>query len=411
MLCKSSSARVGMRPFGRRSDRNLARDVALKRLSRQHSSSTLDHDLKEILSEATKHSTLVHHNIVQVYDIIEVDDEPLIVMEFVDGKSLYESLRLAIASNKPYPLEKAVALLRDVLEGVDHAHSHDVCHRDLTPMNILLTASGIPKIADFGIARVLKPQECRPDIHLPTSQGGTGNRDYMSPEQLREEPADFLSDLFMVGITGYLLLCGRHPFSHPSGLFAIEELIADADYLPETPKPPLILSDVQQRQFREYADIVMRLLHRERARRFASRARPLIKLTLSRPLASAPTQIAANVFQTTFTFAVFAVRISILRRYERRQLRYRFRLHPQTTCVKKASIWLGQTIGPLPLLSMKMHCKSMPVTGRPSGILGTRLIEPEGMHEPPSNSRSESTYRAMTFALACCMSGALLVQG
>ena len=84
-----------------------------------------------------------------------MDDEPLIVMEFVDGKSLYESLRLAIASNKPYPLEKAVALLRDVLEGVDHAHSHDVCHRDLTPMNILLTASGIPKIADFGIARVL----------------------------------------------------------------------------------------------------------------------------------------------------------------------------------------------------------------------------------------------------------------
>jgi serine/threonine protein kinase len=103
-------------------------------------------------------------------------------------------------------------------------------------MNILLTASGIPKIADFGIARVLKPQDSLVDPHRASSQGGTGNRDYMSPEQLREEPADFLSDLFMVGITGYLLLCGRHPFAHPSGLFAIQEMIADPNYLPEVPR-------------------------------------------------------------------------------------------------------------------------------------------------------------------------------
>jgi len=67
--------------------------VALKRLSRQHSLAAPNHDLREILSEATKHSKLVHHNIVQVYDFIEADGEPLIVMEFVDGRSLHESLR------------------------------------------------------------------------------------------------------------------------------------------------------------------------------------------------------------------------------------------------------------------------------------------------------------------------------
>ncbi|MGH9849703.1 MAG: tetratricopeptide repeat protein [Blastocatellia bacterium] len=74
----------------------------------------------------------------------------------------------------------------------------------------------------------------------------------------------------MTGIIGYLLLTGRHPFSHPSGLFLIPELLKQPDYNPEVPRPPSTSTTSQQRLFREYAAIVMRLLHRERAGRYNS---------------------------------------------------------------------------------------------------------------------------------------------
>jgi len=137
-------------------------------------------------------------------------------------------------------------------------------------MNILLTSGGIPKIADFGIARILKDRSGAEPIAIPSEQGGTGNQSYMSPEQARGEAADFTSDLFMVGIVGYLLLAGRHPFAHPSGLFTILELLKNPDFNPD---PPKVLSNVtvrDQQLFREYAAIVMRLLHREKAGRFSS---------------------------------------------------------------------------------------------------------------------------------------------
>jgi len=100
--------------------------------------------------------------------------------------------------------------------------------------------------------------------------GGTGNPYYMAPEQARGEPADYSSDLFMVGIIGYLLLSGRHPFTHPTGLFSIPELIRDPTFIPDSPRPSASLTTSEQRLFREYAAVVMRLMHREKAGRFPS---------------------------------------------------------------------------------------------------------------------------------------------
>jgi tetratricopeptide (TPR) repeat protein len=135
-------------------------------------------------------------------------------------------------------------------------------------LNILVTLSGIPKIADFGIARVLTGRSS--SSSGSPAQGGTGNPNFMSPEQARGEPADFLSDLFMVGIIGYLLITNRHPFTHPSGLFSIPELLKDGEYIPESPRGPAILTTSQQRLFREYAAVVMRLLNKEKAGRFST---------------------------------------------------------------------------------------------------------------------------------------------
>jgi len=110
----------------------------------------------------------------------------------------------------------------------------------------------------------------------------------MAPEQQRGEEADQSSDLFMVGINGYLLLTGRHPFAHPSGLFAIPEFIRDDDFTPETPKPPSILTTSQQRLFREYAAVVMRLLNRERAGRYASARDALASIEAVTPFQECP---------------------------------------------------------------------------------------------------------------------------
>jgi serine/threonine protein kinase len=187
-------------------------------------------------------------------------------MEYVDGQSLWQTFRDKARAGEVYPLDQAVQILADILSGVAFAHSKNICHRDLSPLNILLTAGGVPKIADFGLARVLSTAT----NEAASTQGGTGNPQFMAPEQARGEAADFFSDLFTVGIIGYLLLTGRHPFADPNGLFQIPELLQDPNFAPESPRAPSHLNVSQQRLYREYAAVVMRLLNREKAGRFAS---------------------------------------------------------------------------------------------------------------------------------------------
>jgi len=248
------------------SDKQLNRQVALKRLLKQGGVS--DAQIKSrLLSEAQKHAQLVHTNIVQVYDVIECEGEHLIVMEYVDGPSFHTVLRDHARAGTQLPLDQAASILADVLAGVAFAHEKRTVHRDLSPSNILLTSTGIPKISDFGIAKIDDPQHVGDH---GTTQGGTGNPGYMAPEQQRGERADLSSDLFTVGIIGYLLMTGRHPFAHPSGMFEISELLGDANFNPEPPRPAASLTASQQRLFREYAAVVMRLLNREKAGRFPS---------------------------------------------------------------------------------------------------------------------------------------------
>jgi serine/threonine protein kinase len=250
----------------RATDKQLQRDVALKRLLKDGISTTEDENVR-LLTEARKNAKLVHTNIVQVYGVLEFEGEPFIVMEYVDGPSLNSRFRELAKSSELLPLDKAISILHDILSGVSFAHDKGIIHRDLSPSNILLSSTGIPKIGDFGIAREISVVG---DDLASTPQGGTGNIKYMSPEQQRGEPADISSDLFMVGIIGYLLLTGRHPFAHYSGLYEIPELIKDDNFKPEMPKPPSFLTVSQQRLYREYASIVMRLLNREKAGRFVN---------------------------------------------------------------------------------------------------------------------------------------------
>src|SRR2546425_2203712 len=125
------------------SDKQLNRDVALKRLLK-HSVITSPEEISALLTEAQKNAQLVHTNIVQVYDIIQEEGEHLIVMEYIDGHSLWDTLREKARKGEVFPLDQTVQLLTDILSGVAFAHSKHVCHRDLGPMNILLTSGGVP---------------------------------------------------------------------------------------------------------------------------------------------------------------------------------------------------------------------------------------------------------------------------
>lgn len=247
------------------SDKQLSRDVAIKRLLKRSAVPSAE-EMSALLDEARKHAQLVHANIVQVYDIIEEEGEHLLVIEYIDGPSLWHALRDKARKGEVFALDRAVQILTDTLSGVAFAHSKSICHRDLGPMNILLNSGGIPKIADFGIARVLPSGQGEQG----SVQGGTGHFQFMAPEQARGEPADFQSDLFTVGVVGYLLLTGRHPFADPTGLFQIGELLNDENFTPEPPRPPTQLTTSEQRLFREYAAVVTRLLNRERAGRFTT---------------------------------------------------------------------------------------------------------------------------------------------
>jgi len=140
--------------------------------------------------EARACAILQCENIVQVYDLTEIDGAPAIVMEYVEGKSLEEVLL-----NEEHSDELMIKVAASVLNALSYAHGKGIVHRDIKPGNILVSKSGIIKVTDFGLAAVS-------DAPSLTMEGGLiGTPAYMSPEQARGEIVDGRTDLFSLGIT------------------------------------------------------------------------------------------------------------------------------------------------------------------------------------------------------------------
>jgi serine/threonine-protein kinase len=182
-------------------DPAINRVVAIKSISLADQAPLAQSEYRErFLREAEAAGRVSHPGILTIFDVGEDPEThtPYIVMEYVAGKSLEESGQL--------PSRIAVALVREVAEALDCAHSQSVVHRDLKPANILITEDGHAKIADFGIAK-LNVRE------LPTGQGEIqGTPAFMSPEQLSGAEVDGRSDLFSLGVILYTLLTGHRPF-------------------------------------------------------------------------------------------------------------------------------------------------------------------------------------------------------
>ena len=208
----------------------LARDVALDRLvaiKLLPAALAERDDLRErFLREARTAARLSHPHIVPIHAVEEHGPLVFFVMAFVDGETLGERIRRA----GPLGAAEATRLLREVAWALGHAHAHGVVHRDVKPDNILIErATGRAMVTDFGIARL----DAAPHVSDPGLAQGTPR--FMSPEQAAGEPVDGRSDLYSLGVSGYLALAGRAPFEGdgPAAL-----LVAHAS----TPAPPVGLA-------------------------------------------------------------------------------------------------------------------------------------------------------------------------
>ncbi len=155
--------------------------------------------------------SLQHENIVRGFDLNTLNDPPYVAMEYIHGVTLRQKLQ---ASGK-LPTQEALAILRQILWALVHAHEHGVLHRDLKPENVLLTASGQVKVTDFGLGKVQADvaQSIIMSGSLASNDGRSlsGTIEYMSPQQKAGEEPDVRDDIYAVGIIACELLTGSRP--------------------------------------------------------------------------------------------------------------------------------------------------------------------------------------------------------
>jgi len=214
-------------------DRKLGRDVAIKMLPPGLHD---EGELRRFEQEARATCALNHANILDVHDIGTHEGSPYIVSELLHGITLRERLRkgrLSVHEANGYALQLA--------QGLSAAHEKGIVHRDLKPENLFLTEEGRLKILDFGIAKLVAPMmpgtaETLPSPQPHTQEGAIlGTVGYMSPEQVRGQPADQRSDVFSFGAILYEMLSGKLAFPAESAIacgFAV--LNAEPAPLPAT---------------------------------------------------------------------------------------------------------------------------------------------------------------------------------
>ena len=185
-------------------DQLLNRPVAVKVLN-----ATLSEDedfVERLRREAQLVASLNHQNIVGVFDQGEQDGAPFIVMEYVNGRSLADILR---SEGHLHP-DRAATIAVDVAAALDAAHRQGMVHMDVKPGNVLVTAEGQVKLADFGIAKALT-EGSETDL---TAEGGTvmGTATYLSPEQAQGQKVGPRSDVYSLAVVLYEMMTGRPPF-------------------------------------------------------------------------------------------------------------------------------------------------------------------------------------------------------
>jgi eukaryotic-like serine/threonine-protein kinase len=217
-------------------------------------------DLARFRAEAEAVAQLQHPSILQIFEIGEQNGCPFLALEYIPGGSLAEHL-----NGTPVGPRQAAELVLSLARAVHHAHEKGIVHRDLKPANVLLLPDGMPKIADFGLAK--RAESNRAESNQAHTQTGTilGSPSYMSPEQAsgRTDQVGPATDIYALGVILYELVTGRPPFKGATMLETIDQ-VREHD-----PVPPRFL---QPKTPRDLETICLKCLEKNPRRRYATAA-------------------------------------------------------------------------------------------------------------------------------------------
>ena len=242
-------------------DTRLDRLVAIKTLRPESTTSPLRK--QRFVQEARAASALNHPNITHIYDIGSDDGTDYIAMEYVQGQSLEQMVK-----KQRLPWQDVVEYAVQIADALEVAHQAGILHRDLKPGNVMVTDRRLVKVLDFGLAKLMEPEENRnPELEVTRTEYGpetvrgttVGTPRYMSPEQAAGKKLDARSDIFSLGTMLYQMATGSLPFAGDSTAAVLASILRDE------PQPPgLICSGLPL----EIERIILRCLRKDPKRRF-----------------------------------------------------------------------------------------------------------------------------------------------
>ncbi|HXG66186.1 MAG TPA: serine/threonine-protein kinase [Blastocatellia bacterium] len=240
--------RGGMGEVYRGVHSKIGRAVAVKLLSQ---TSKGDQFGARFLNEARIQAALHHPNIATLYDFLEYNNQPCIIMEYVEGKTLDDYIR----ESGYLQAADALSIFRSIVDAINYVHSQGIIHRDIKSNNVKINSCGQVKLLDFGIAKSgSSPQ-------LTVTGGFVGTLQYLPPEQFRGAPADARSDVWALGVLLYEMVTGRMPFEAAT-VGELFNKVSNATFPPPTSLNPHVPRDLEA--------IIMRCLRKEPGERYQS---------------------------------------------------------------------------------------------------------------------------------------------
>jgi eukaryotic-like serine/threonine-protein kinase len=249
-----------------------------------------------ILDEASIAARIVHKNVVQIFDVGQIEGRTFIAMEYLDGENLATVVDSSLRRGDGLPRDLAAGIIMQAAEGLHHAHTATdskgkhlgIVHRDVSPQNILVQYNGVVKLVDFGIARA--------NQRITETRTGVlkGKLAYMSPEQVLGRELDGRSDVFSLGVVMWECLLGERLFAMDNDLATLEAITGS-----DVPSPLTVDPDMPE----ALCQIMLRALARDREARYQSAAemRAAIRSYLKSTRAEADTAAISRFMQKLYT--------------------------------------------------------------------------------------------------------------